>query len=88
MEGVSAEMPRYRSHKEVWALQIADGIEVLPDGSVKLPIADVGYAPVIVSKDVVHRYMPQPGDFYVVYRDGYKSISPGSEFRDGYTRIS
>ena len=27
------------------------------------------------------------GYYYVVYRDGYKSWSPASEFEDGYTRI-
>lgn len=86
--GASAEMPRYRSHKEVWALQIGDaGLTINEDGSVTLPISDPGFAPVTVSKDVVQRYMPVAGDFYVVYADGYKSISPAKAFREGYRRI-
>jgi hypothetical protein len=80
----SIEMPRYKSHKQVWALQIGEGLEVHSDGSVTLPIVDAGYEPVTVEKAVVQRYMPMPGDFYVVYADGYKSISPRKAFLDGY----
>lgn len=84
----AAKMPRYKSHKEVYALKIGnDPIEVLPDGSVVLPIADGGFAPVTVKAEVVSRYMPMAGDYYVVYDDGYQSISPGKAFEDGYTRI-
>jgi len=28
-----------------------------------------------------------PGDYYVVYEDGYKSISPAKAFEEGYTLI-
>jgi len=83
----SAEMPKYRSHKTVWALQISEGLSVLPDGSCKLTFTDARYAPTIVAKEVVSRYMPLPGDYLVVYSDGYKSISPKAAFEDGYTRI-
>lgn len=82
------EMPRYRSHKEVHALKIGDDpIVVHGDGSVTLPIADDGYAPVTVDASVVSRYMPSAGDYLVVYDDGYRSISPAKAFEDGYTRI-
>jgi hypothetical protein len=83
------ELPRYKSHKEVSALMIGDQfpIAVNGDGSVTLPIADVGYDTVTVPKEVVSRYWPVAGDFYVVYEDGYKSISPSKAFKDGYTRI-
>lgn len=80
------EMPRYISHKRVWALEIGEGIVVNPDGTAILPIADSGYAPVTVAKGVISRYVPMPGDFYVQYADGYQSISPRKAFLEGYTR--
>ncbi len=83
----SRQMPKYLCHKEVWALKIGEGLKVLPNGDVILPILDPGYAPVIVAKAVVSRYMPMPGDYYVVYEDGYKSISPAKAFEEGYTLI-
>jgi len=30
---------------------------------------------------------PQPGGYFVVYKDGYKSFSPAKAFEEGYTRI-
>jgi hypothetical protein len=32
--------------------------------------------------------MPLPGDYLVIYEDGYRSISPAKAFEDGYTRIA
>jgi hypothetical protein len=84
MSDALMQMPRYKSHKQVWALQIGEGLKVNPDGSVVLPIVDSGYEPVTVERGVVQRYMPMPGDFYVVYEDGYKSISPRKAFLEGY----
>lgn len=88
---VSAEMPKYRCHKEVWALQI-DHV-VLPDDSEKagpamIHFIDPAYAPVAAEAFMFARYMPARGDYYVVYPgDGYKSISPKAVFEDGYTPI-
>lgn len=82
-----APWPRYQSHKRVWALKIGEGIKVNPDGSAVLPIADSGYAPITVEKGVISRYVPMPGDYYVVYDDGYKSISPAKAFEEGYVRV-
>ena len=83
----AAAMPRYRSHKEVWALKIGEGFEVHSDGSVTFGIAEGGFAPVTVAAEVVSRYFPTTGDYYVVYADGYKSISPAKAFEEGYTRL-
>lgn len=33
------------------------------------------------------RYMPVVGDYMVLYKDGYLSISPQKEFEDGYSEI-
>lgn len=74
------EMPRYVSHKKVWALEI-----VAVDGE-SLSFAEKGYADIDVSAEMFARYRPVPGDFYVVYADGYKSFSPRKAFLEGYTR--
>ena len=84
---INRQMPRYRCHKEVHALKIGEGLVVNSDGSTTLPILDDGFAPVTVEPGVVSRYVPMPGDYLVVYEDGYRSISPAKAFEDGYVRI-
>lgn len=83
---VEREMPRYKCHKEVWALKIA-GLEGVEGGEYTLTPADDGYAPFQVDAAYMQKHNPKVGGYYVVYRDGYKSWSPASEFEDGYTRI-
>jgi hypothetical protein len=78
----AAEMPRYQSHKKVWALKIADvtGCTITP--------ADEGYAPFVVEPEMYLRYTPVTGDYFVQYEDGYKSFSPAKAFEEGYTRVA
>jgi len=85
MNQAHSEMPKYISHKTVWALEIK-AIEPCNAISHRLTFADEGYAQLDLTDDHFQRYMPVPGDFYVVYADGYKSISPRKAFLDGYTR--
>lgn len=94
--GAGAPMPRYRCHKEVWALKIAN-IEVRVEtgefikgetkilGATVTP-ADAGYAPFEVDSGYMAKHKPQIGGYYVVYADGYKSYSPAKAFEEGYTR--
>lgn len=81
------EMPRYRSHKEVWALEIAQ--VSLEAGGLRLIFKDAGYAPMEfgLTDPILSRYCPVDGDFYVVYADGYKSFSPRKAFIEGYTPL-
>ena len=82
-EGAGAaqmEMPRYVSHKKVWALEIESADPVL----CKLSFRDAGYAAIKTDAEMWARYKPVPGDFYVQYADGYKSFSPRKAFLDGY----
>lgn len=79
------ELPKYKCHKEVWALKIKD---------IKLSVVDAmiipeesGYVPFKVDFDYINKHKPQVGGYYVVYKDGYKSFSPAEAFEDGYTRI-
>jgi len=81
-----AEMPLYVSHKKVWALEIAAVGESL-NGLRSLAFRDEGFQGVCVPEEMFSRYVPVPGDFYVVYADGYKSFSPRQAFLEGYSRI-
>jgi hypothetical protein len=85
---VEAEMPRYISHKQVWALEL-DCVDHNADGSSVLTFRDNGYSPILIpaSSDIFARYKPVQGDFYVVYADGYKSFSPRKAFLEGYVKL-
>ena len=78
---VFVEMPRYRSHKIIHALEIKT-----VDGH-RLSFVEPGYADIEAPAEMFLRYTPVPGDRYMVYPDGYKSFSPKAAFEDGYTRV-
>jgi len=83
---VSREMPKYQCHKQVWALKI----KAIGEGSSNsefaiLQFEEAGYGPLPVSADWHFKHKPEPGGFYVVYEDGYKSYSPASAFESGYS---
>ena len=90
------EMPKYLCHKEVWALKIKsilkdsdvaklDGNRET-DGSAMITPEEKEYAPFRVDHEYMRKHNPQPGGYYVVYEDGYKSFSPTGAFEGGYTR--
>ncbi len=89
----SAELPKYKSHKEVWALQIKDIVRDVgsedreTDGSAIITPKEEGYAPFEVDHEYMRKHEPHVGGYYVVYKDGYKSFSPAKAFEEGYTRI-
>ncbi|CAG9205588.1 hypothetical protein [Burkholderia gladioli] len=89
----TTEMPRYQCHKQVWALKIRaihqfNGKSSFEGGSWMLDFEEKGYAPIEVSHyDYVLKHLPEPGGYYVVYADGYRSFSPAEAFENGYTRI-
>lgn len=87
-----SEIPRYRCHKEVWALKIAKiqyGIDQHDNRSnAIITPAEEGYAPFVVSEAYVQKHNPEVGGYFVVYHgDGYQSYSPAKAFEEGYTRI-
>ena len=77
-----AEMPRYQSYKKVWALKIA---VVEGPNPWKITPEDERYSPIECDSKMFSRYIPVPGDYYVVYDDGYKSFSPRKAFEEGYS---
>lgn len=91
---VQREMPKYVSHKEVWALKIKAvkrDNEYCPDdetdGTATLVPTEDGYAPFKVDAAYMRKHQPHVGGYYVVYQDGYKSFSPATAFEGGYTLI-
>lgn len=85
---VQIEMPKYKCHKEVWALKIASIQEGTQDkNSVLLVFNDEGYAPIAVDFDWYYKHKPVSGGYLVVYEDGYRSFSPAEAFEGGYTKI-
>lgn len=82
------EFPRYKSHKEVWAIKIA-AIAFAENGSAKIAPADEGYVSFSTCpgfRDRFHGDESDPG-YYVCYKDGYESWSPTKAFEEGYTRL-
>lgn len=86
----STEMPRYKCHKEVWALKIAAieyGHGAHDTVTAVIAPADEGYEPFVVDEAYINKHKPEVGGYYVVYEDGYKSFSPAAAFEGGYTRL-
>lgn len=94
---ISKELPRYRSHKHVWALKLKAVVHnPNPDragrscassyGAMIYP-EDEAYPPFAVSAEYVNKHRPQPGGYYVQYADGYLSYSPAQAFEEGYTLV-
>jgi hypothetical protein len=79
------ELPKYLCHKEVRALKIK---EVRREGGqYLLHFTEEGYPPIRVETAWVDKFGPTRGSYYVVYNDGYASVSPAKAFEEGYTRV-
>jgi len=87
---ISREMPKYKCHKEVWALKI-DAIEFesnsAENSTAIIRPANDGYAPFVVSREYMEKHKPVAGGYYIVYENGYKSFSPADAFESGYTPL-
>lgn len=89
----AGEMPRYKCHKEVWALKIKEVQQAPADqerqhagGDWYLVPEDGRYTTICVGhEEYVLKHRPEAGGYYVVYADGYKSYSPAKAFEEGYT---
>lgn len=84
------ELPKYKCHKEVWALKIKS-IRVIREGSelvgIEITPEEEGYKPFTMGRAYALRHEPKVGGYFVWYEDGYKSYSPAKSFEAGYTLI-
>jgi hypothetical protein len=78
------QMPKYVSHKEVWALQIKR-IDRVGD-AIKLAFvrSDLYVDKIVTAEELAHKPIPEVGWYMVVYSDGYLSFSPPKQFEAGY----
>lgn len=83
----SAEMPRYKCHKEVWALRVAAISDIDGNAEMTLSFEEPGYAPIKVGQPFWSKHNPVVGGYYVVYDDGYTSFSPAKAFEEGYRLV-
>lgn len=86
--GAAREMPRYQSHKKVWALKIS-AIEIHEDKSATIAPADKGFAVFKTKSGWAERWTGSEDDkgYYVQYADDFASWSPTKAFEDGYTLV-
>lgn len=79
-------MPRYVSHKKVWALKIKTAL----DGAegVSIEFEDACFAPRLFTyRELDGKPKPKTGWYMIQYDDGYLSFSPAQAFESGYTRL-
>ena len=89
---IEKELPRWVSHKTVWG----DQIDAILPSTMAGAVSDDVYSGDIwllkcgvgikVTRSLIARGEPKPGDYYVRYADGYESWSPAKAFEDGYRR--
>ena len=87
MDNASMEMPKYQSHKKVWALKIKEVVFDWDMQTATITPEEDGYAPFKVDHAYVSKHKPKVGGYYVFYKDGYRSWSPADAFEEGYTKI-
>ena len=81
---IEIDMPRYQSHKKVWALKIREIERDLRNQTWTIVPSDVGYDSFEVPEEYIQKHSPVVGGYYVAYGDGYKSFSPPKAFEEGY----
>jgi len=82
--GENMELPRYQSHKTVWAAKITEMISL--DSGTQLLFGEIDKY-IIVTKDWMSKHSPTVGGYFVRYADDYTSFSPAEAFENGYTRV-
>lgn len=80
------ELPRWRSHKTVYADKIVGIQTTETEGHVTHAWNLACGAVVSIGPEVTARAAPVLGDYYVQYEDGYQSWSPAKAFEEGYVR--
>ena len=83
-----AELPKYKCHKEVWALKILEvkGTSPVTRDEPYL-VVEAPFAQMLLGRPYFEKHKPEAGGYYVLYEGGYESYSPAEAFESGYTRI-
>lgn len=83
-------LARFLCHKVVRAGRITSTLDdyqfTARKGHISVTVADGGSIWLPIPAGATRK--PKPGDYYVVYDDGYTSLSPAKAFEEGYTLIS
>lgn len=74
-------MPKFLCHKEVRALKIKG----VGRSQSRYILSFENETDLEVDATWIDRFGPKRGDWFVVYEDGYCSVSPAKAFEEGYT---
>ena len=79
-------LPLYTCHKKVRAAKITEIVSHEDDGigSHTMIFGEIGEK-MFLTHDWKEKFNPAVGGYYVKYKDGYSSFSPGEAFEDGYS---
>lgn len=77
-------LPKWQSHKNVWAGKVAALSEKEGIPSLILDL-DGDQTNIAVGQAWLDRHKPEVGGYFVLYQDGYRSYSPAKAFEEGHT---
>jgi hypothetical protein len=77
-------LPKWQSHKTVWAGKVAAVSEKEGIPSLILDLGD-DQTNIAVGQAWLDRHKPEVGGYFVLYADGYRSYSPAKAFEEGHT---
>ena len=80
-----SDFPIYLCHKRVRAAKLYDVKRPSVDGADTVLTFAGMFPDRYVDAAWVAKHSPQPGDYIVIYEDGYESISPAGVFEAGYS---
>lgn len=81
---ILGRMPSWKCHKVVKADKLIE-VDVDTEGQgVRMRTAE---ATIEMPQEWFDRFRPEVGSYFVLYADGYASMSPARAFEDGYTPI-
>lgn len=80
-------LPKWKCHKEVWAVKILNIRPGTIEGDRPGATIEAEEGSFSVGEEYIAKHDPEEGGYYVRYADGYESFSPAKAFEEGYTRI-
>lgn len=71
----------------VEAFQILDVESIGDDGDYSCALGNGNNTKFIATAEMCSRYIPKPGDYWVIQEDGYVYITPKAVFERKYSRV-